>query len=121
MVYHWCKRLRGDAAVCIFAGRHAPAGCVALHFPEIQHRRNAMDDKLHWLDVELIAEELAEEYPDRDPVGISFPELRRLVEDLDEFEAREGHPCNERILEAIQANWIKEMSDIAGYDEDEDD
>ena len=81
-----------------------------------------MDDKLHWLDVELIAEELVEEYPDRDPVGISFPELRTLVESLEEFEAREGHPCNERILEAIQANWIKESRDAGGYDdEDEDD
>lgn len=83
-----------------------------------------MDDKLHWLDVDLIAEELAEEHPDRDPVSISFPELRKLVEALDEFEAREGHPCNERILEAIQASWIKETQDNAGagtYDDEDDD
>ncbi len=80
-----------------------------------------MDDKLHWLDVELIAEELAEEHPERDPVSISFPELRKLVEQLQDFEAQEGHPCNERILEAIQANWIKETRDGGGYDDEEDD
>ena len=80
-----------------------------------------MEDKLHWLDVEMIAEELAEQHPDHDPTGISFPDLRQLVEALEEFEAREGHPCNERILEAIQANWIKEAQDGAAYGDEDDD
>ncbi|MFU8828237.1 MAG: Fe-S cluster assembly protein IscX [Phycisphaerales bacterium] len=80
-----------------------------------------MDDKLHWLDVELISEELAEAHPDRDPVTISFPELRKLVEQLQDFEAQEGHPCNERILEAIQSGWIRETRDIIDYDEDDED
>jgi len=80
-----------------------------------------MDDKLHWLDVELIAEELAEAHPDRDPVTISFPELRKLVEQLQDFEAQAGHPCNERILEAIQAGWIRENQDLADYEDDDRD
>lgn len=66
-----------------------------------------MDDTLHWLDVEEIAEELDEAHPGIDPLRLGFPKLRSLVEGLPNFREREGHPCNERILETIQANWIE--------------
>jgi len=80
-----------------------------------------MDDHLHWPDVEEIAEELEDAHPDVDPLTVRFTDLRRMVEALPDFEEQEGHPCNERILEAIQANWIRERQGDAGGDGDEDD
>jgi FeS assembly protein IscX len=80
-----------------------------------------MGDTFHWLDVDLIAEELVERYPDHDPDAISFPELKRLVEELDQFEEQRGHPCNERILEAIQTRWIRERADVIDENEDDED
>lgn len=67
-----------------------------------------MDDTLHWLDVEEIAEDLNEAHPDIDPMTVGFTRLRELVEALPNFVEQPGHPCNERILEVIQANWIEE-------------
>jgi FeS assembly protein IscX len=63
---------------------------------------------MHWLDVARIAEELTDRHGDVDPVSISFPRLKSLVEALPGFNERPGHPCNERILEAIQQAWIDE-------------
>ena len=62
----------------------------------------------HWLDVERIGEALEEAHPDLDPVSVSFPKLKLLVLALGGFREQEGHPCNERILEAIQQAWIEE-------------
>ena len=67
-----------------------------------------MQDSYHWLDVERIGEELADLYPEKNPLEITFPALRSLVEGLDGFEEQSGHSCNERILEAIQQAWIDE-------------
>lgn len=69
-----------------------------------------MDDPklpFHWLNVERIAEELADAHPDIDPMTITFPRLKELVEALPNFKEQSGHPCNERILETIQAMWIE--------------
>ena len=63
---------------------------------------------MHWLDVARIAEELTDRHGDVDPVSISFPRLKSLVEALPGFKEQPGHPCNERILEAIQQAWIDE-------------
>lgn len=68
-----------------------------------------MQDTFHWLDVMRIGEELVEAHPDVDPVNISFPDLKRMVADLEGFEEEPGHPCNERILEAIQKHWLDEL------------
>ena len=65
------------------------------------------EEKLHWLDCEELGELLAERYPQRDPLALRFTELRALVEGLPEFAARPGHPCNEAILETIQAAWCE--------------
>ncbi len=67
-----------------------------------------MADTFHWLDVREIGEALADRHPDQDPVTIGFPQLRELVTELDGFVEQPGHPCNERILEAIQQIWIDE-------------
>ena len=67
----------------------------------------------HWLDIERIAEELTDTVQGVDPLSVSFPKLRALVEELDGFAAEPGHPCNERILEAIQQAWIEEIAEQA--------
>ncbi|MEY3232429.1 MAG: Fe-S cluster assembly protein IscX [Phycisphaerales bacterium] len=74
------------------------------------------DDSFHWLDVEFIGELLAERFPDRDPLRTSFVELRRLVSSLEGFREQPGHPCNEKILEAIQGHWITERADLRDED-----
>jgi FeS assembly protein IscX len=66
---------------------------------------------MHWLDVQIIAETLADTHPDIDPNGVSFPRLKTLVTELPGFAEQAGHPCNERILEAIQQAWIDERID----------
>lgn len=68
------------------------------------------DDTFHWLDVDLIGEELASAYPDRDPLRTGFVELKKLVVALPGFREQPGHPVNERILEEIQRHWIEERS-----------
>ncbi|MBK7404045.1 MAG: Fe-S cluster assembly protein IscX [Phycisphaerales bacterium] len=37
-----------------------------------------MADTFHWLDVQRIAEELADAHPSLEPYSIGFPELRTL-------------------------------------------
>lgn len=63
---------------------------------------------MHWLDVQPIAEALVDGHPEIDPASIAFPRLRALVLALPGFVEEPGHPCNERILEAIQQAWIDE-------------
>ena len=62
---------------------------------------------MHWTDVNEIAIELEEKYPDVDPKYILFTDLRNLVMKLESFE---GSPekTNEKILETIQMLWIEE-------------
>ncbi len=67
-----------------------------------------MDDTFHWLDVDVIGEELNEHYPDRDPMRVGFLELKKLVLALPGFKEEPGHVVNERILEEIQKCWIEE-------------
>lgn len=77
-----------------------------------------MIDTFGWLEVRRIGEELAERFPQRDPMTVRFTELRALVESLPGFREEPGHPVNERILETIQANWIEEREDRAGDEDD---
>tara|TARA_B100000959_G_scaffold23233_1_gene22419 strand:+ start:2809 stop:3006 length:198 start_codon:yes stop_codon:yes gene_type:complete len=61
-----------------------------------------------WTDSLEIAISLANNFPEIDPKTINFVDLRELVLNLEEFE--EGHSkCGERVLEAIQMNWIEEV------------
>ncbi|TVQ81246.1 MAG: Fe-S assembly protein IscX [Phycisphaeraceae bacterium] len=79
-----------------------------------------MNDTFHWLDVERIAEELADAHPNVSPYSVRFPELRRMVEDLAGFQEQPGHPVNERILEAVQQLWHQELDEVPLDDDDED-
>ncbi len=75
------------------------------------------DQTFGWLEVERIAEELAQAHPDVDPLTVKFVDLRRLAERLPGFKEVPGHPVNEKILETIQMRWYEEREDLA---EDED-
>lgn len=69
------------------------------------------ESTMHWLDVELIAEALADQHPQIEPISVTFPALRDLVTALPGFTAQPDHPCNERILEAIQQAWMDELAE----------
>ena len=60
-----------------------------------------------WTDVNDIAIELYEKFPDVDPTYILFTDLRTMVMDLEGFSDDAGE-TNEKILEAIQMLWIEE-------------
>ena len=78
----------------------------------------AMPERITWTNIEDLGYALAQTHPDVDPLSVRFTELRRLVEQLSEFEAEPGHNVNEQILEAIQQAWYEESQDIE-HDEDE--
>ena len=63
---------------------------------------------LKWVDTLDIAIELSEKHPDIDPQWINFVDLRKLVVELEGFDDIPDR-VNEKILESIQQNWIKEM------------
>ena len=60
-----------------------------------------------WTDSLDIAIALAEAHPDFDPTFINFVDLRKMVIALDEFDDDEDK-SGEKILEAIQMNWLEE-------------
>ncbi len=64
--------------------------------------------KIDWSDIQEIAIELSENFPEIDPQWISFPDLHKKICNLDRFN---GDPSssNEKILEAIQMTWIDEL------------
>ena len=64
---------------------------------------------MRWTDVNDIAIELDEKYPDVDPQYILFTDLRQWVCELEGFEGDPEH-SNEKILEAIQMAWIDERT-----------
>ena len=70
-----------------------------------------------WLEVDEIAELLAERHPQLDPLRVNFVELKKLIQGLPGFAEEAGHPCNEKILETVQAKWLEEKQDLQA-DED---
>ena len=62
---------------------------------------------LKWTDSLDIAIDLSDKYPDIDPKYIRFTDLHRWVIELEDFEDNPDN-SNEKILEAIQMNWIEE-------------
>ncbi len=62
---------------------------------------------LKWTDSLEIAISLIEAHPEVDPKTIRFTDLHRWVRELPEF-TDDPERSNERILEAIQMNWIDE-------------
>lgn len=64
---------------------------------------------LKWEDSLEIAIELCEKYPEVDPQYIRFTDLHKWICDLDGFEDN-PEKSSEKILEAIQMNWIEEAN-----------
>jgi len=62
---------------------------------------------MKWTDTLDIAIELDENHPDIDPRSINFVDLRNLVVNLEDFDD-DPERTGEKILEAIQMNWIEE-------------
>ena len=60
-----------------------------------------------WTDVNDIADELFEKFPDLDPTYILFTDLREMIMNLENFED-DPDRSNEKILEAIQMLWLEE-------------
>ena len=54
-----------------------------------------------------IAIDLSEKYPDTDPKYIRFTDLHKWIIELENFDDNPDN-SNEKILEAIQMNWIEE-------------
>jgi len=62
---------------------------------------------MKWTDVNDIAVELSETYPEIDPAKVNFVDLMQWVIKLPGFDDEAKH-CGEKILEAIQQAWIDE-------------
>jgi len=62
---------------------------------------------MKWTDTLEIAIALDEAHPDVDPKYVRFTDLHGWVCELDGFDDDPNH-SNEKILEAIQMNWIEE-------------
>ena len=63
---------------------------------------------MKWIDINEIAIELTENYPEIDPRHILFTDLHKWIIGLEDFED-EPNRSNEQILEAIQMAWIEEL------------
>lgn len=62
---------------------------------------------MRWTDSLDIAISLDETHPDIDPLSINFVDLRQMVIALEDFDD-DPDKSGEKILEAIQMNWIEE-------------
>lgn len=62
---------------------------------------------MRWTDINDIAMDLADNYPDVDPRYVNFVDLRNWVMALEGFDDTPER-CGEKILEAIQMAWIEE-------------
>jgi FeS assembly protein IscX len=62
---------------------------------------------LKWTDSLEIAIQLDEAHPEADPQYVRFTDLHSWVCELEEFDD-DPENSNEKILEAIQMNWIEE-------------
>ncbi len=62
---------------------------------------------MNWTDSLDIAIALDETHPEVDPSIVNFVDLRQMVIALDEFDD-DVNKSGEKILEAIQMNWIEE-------------
>lgn len=64
---------------------------------------------MRWTDTYDIAIELADKFPDEDPMQVRFTDLKQRVIALDGFDDDPSH-SGEKLLEAIQMAWLDECS-----------
>lgn len=63
-----------------------------------------------WRDVDDIALDLIEQYPNTDPLTVQLDQLRKMVTELPTF-GDDPDASTQTILEAIQAAWYDEFED----------
>ena len=61
---------------------------------------------LKWTDADEIGFELSEKFPDLDPLGVRFTDMRKMAVELPDF-ADDPGVSSEGILEAIQMAWLE--------------
>jgi FeS assembly protein IscX len=66
--------------------------------------------KFTWTDQEDIAIELADKFPDQNPLEVRFTDLHKWVTELPDF-GDDPLNSNEAKLEAIQMAWLEEYQD----------
>jgi FeS assembly protein IscX len=66
--------------------------------------------KLTWTDYEDLGIELADKFPDVDPLTVRFTDLHKWVTELPGF-GDDPLASNEAKLEAIQMAWLEEYRD----------
>jgi FeS assembly protein IscX len=64
---------------------------------------------MKWTDIDDIAIALAETHAEVDPLTVRFTDLHRWVMEIEDFDD-DPNRSGEKILEAIQAAWIDEVS-----------
>jgi FeS assembly protein IscX len=64
----------------------------------------------NWDNAEEIGIQLAEKFPDTDPLSVRFTDLHKWVTELAGFTGDPGG-SNEGKLEAIQMAWLEEFKD----------
>jgi FeS assembly protein IscX len=69
-----------------------------------------MPGTLDWSDAEEIGIQLADKFPEADPLSVRFTELHQWVTELTGF-AGDPMLSNEGKLEAIQMAWLEEFQD----------
>ncbi len=69
-----------------------------------------MPADLNWDNAEDIGIELAEKFPDQNPLDVRFTDLHRYVIELPSF-VGDPKASNEGKLEAIQMAWYEEFQD----------
>jgi len=72
-----------------------------------------MPNTFDWDDAEEIGIQLAEKFPDKNPLEVRFTDLHKWVTELAGFT---GDPklSNEGKLEAIQMAWLEEFNEQQG-------
>ncbi len=66
--------------------------------------------EITWSDIQLIAEELYDNYPDIDPQWVRYTDMHEWICGLDGF-VDDPEKSNEKILESIQMAWLEEAED----------
>ena len=69
-----------------------------------------MPQTLTWDSSEDVAIELADKFPDQNPIEVRFTDLHRYVTELANF-SDDPKASNESKLEAIQMAWYEEYQD----------
>jgi FeS assembly protein IscX len=69
-----------------------------------------MAAELHWDDAEEIGYQLAERFPDINPLEVRFTDLHKMITELPTF-VDDPSKSNEGKLEAIQMAWNEEHED----------